>query len=214
MTSLAEQVEAEQTSYENPEDPEPDEPTPDEPTPDEPEAVAEPAGPVIGPEEIAKAERARSSYRKKIGEILGADAVEHECLLCAGLGYLPAVPPPGVTFTIVEAEDGPALVADEPRQEPPYKASDTTETCPGCDGWGLTLTGAKTEGGRLWQCSTCSGSGFISKAGTPVAPAVAETYSSVPAAVPPPPPLDGPPDAWGRPSGHVHWGVPPSAIPG
>ena len=214
MTTLAEQVEAEQEEYEvegeGEGEPEPD--VPDEPdTPDEP---AEPEAVAIGPEEIQKAERARDTYRKKIGAILGEDSVAHECLLCAGLGYLPAIPPPGVTFTIVDSEDGPALLADEPRNEPPYKTSTTTETCPECDGYGNVLTGAKTEGGRLWQCSRCGGSGFVTKQGEQPTfiPSLQPTNSamnSTPTGTP-----DGPTDQWGRPFGHQHWGVPPASIAG
>jgi hypothetical protein len=214
MSTLAEQVDVEQAEYEaegegEPE-PEPDpEPGPDEPEPAEPEALV-----AIGPDEIAKAERARSAYRKKIGDILGAESVEHECLLCAGLGYLPALPPPGVTFTIVDTDEGPALLADEPRSEPPYKVSEVTETCAACDGYGLVLTGAKTEGGRLWQCSVCGGAGHVPKAG-----ANPPLHAVAPTAAPSPPSADitmggSVPDAWGRPSGHQHWGVPPAAIPG
>jgi hypothetical protein len=207
-------MEIEQEEYEREGDREP-EPEPDpEPGPDEPEPEPEPEATAIGPEEIQKAERARSAYRKKIGDILGADSVEHECLLCAGLGYLPALPPPGVTFTIVDTEEGPALLADEPRSEPPYKVSEVTETCAACDGYGLVLTGSKTEGGRLWQCSVCNGAGH-----TPIAGALPSPHPVAPQGAAPPlqaaPPMpDGVPDAWGRPSGHQHWGVPPAAIPG
>lgn len=214
MTTMAEQVDEEQAEYEaegeaEPE-PEPDpEPAPDEPESHEPEALA-----AIGPDEIAKAERARSAYRKKIGDILGAESVEHECLLCAGLGYLPALPPPGVTFTIVETEEGPALLADEPRTEPPYRTSEVTETCVACDGYGLVLTGSKTEGGRLWQCSVCNGSGHTPVAGAASVPSPVAMATAPPPIASVPPMPDGVPDAWGRPSGHQHWGVPPAAIPG
>ena len=62
----------------------------------EPQAFAS-----IGEKEIRAAERARDAYRKKIASILGDVAVVHECLLCAGLGYLPDLPPQGTTFSIV-----------------------------------------------------------------------------------------------------------------
>jgi len=211
---MAEQVEVEQEEYEAEGEGEP-EPEPDpEPAPDEPESAEPEALVAIGPDEIAKAERARSAYRKKIGDILGAESVEHECLLCAGLGYLPALPPPGVTFTIVDTEDGPALLADEPRHEPPYKVSEVTETCAACDGYGLVLTGSKTEGGRLWQCSICGGSGHVAKAGATPTIDYAPNATASPVTVTIPAPPDGVADAWGRPSGHQHWGVPPASIPG
>jgi hypothetical protein len=211
---MAEQVDAEQAEYEVEGEREP-EPEPDpEPGPDEPAEPAEPEAAAIGPEEIAKAERARSAYRKKIGDILGTESVEHECLLCAGLGYLPSLPPPGVTFTIVDTDEGPALLADEPRSEPPYKVSEVTEACGACDGYGLVLTGSRTEGGRLWQCSVCGGAGHVAKAGAnPILHPVAAPAAAPPLATPPPMP-DGVADAWGRPSGHKHWGVPPAMIPG
>ena len=56
---------------------------------------------------------------KKIGAILGDAAVTHECLLCAGLGFLPDLPPAGTTFSMFHGIDGvmPPPATDDP--DPP-----------------------------------------------------------------------------------------------
>ena len=214
MASIAEMVEEEAAlaEAELADEPEPDEPEPDEPEPEtEPEAQA---FATIGPEEIRKAETARNTYRKKIGAILGDEAVAHECLLCAGLGYLPDLPPPGTQFGIVLGEDGPALVAAEPMVEPPYREALDKATCDECDGWGNVLTGSRAEHSRVGPCGRCQGAGWV---------IIARDQSQPPGpllmpALPPGPDYaaaDGlGPDAWGRPHGHQHWGVPPASIPG
>lgn len=214
MTTMAEQVEAEQEEFEAEGEGEP-EPEPDpEPAPDEPEAPPEPEAIAIGPEEIAKAERARDAYRKKIGGILGDEAVEHECILCAGLGYLPALPPPGVMFTVVDTEEGPALHAEESPAPVPFKQASDKETCAECDGYGQTKTGAKAPGQEYWQCGKCGGSGWTMKQGEVQPQAPPSYFPEMPAAPAPVLAIDGPPDAWGRPPGHQHWGVPPASIVG
>lgn len=214
MSTLADRVEEEarRAEAENPDEPTP-EPEP-EPKP-EPEPEPEPQAFVnIGPEEIRKAEAKRTAYRKAIGAILGEEAVTHECLLCAGLGYLPDLPPPGTQFGIILTDDGPALVADEPMREPEYLPAPDKAECPECAGLGMVLTGAKTEHGRVAPCSKCSGNGWVMVI-RPEAP-------GPPAFGTPPPPVapsyaEGNglgPDAWGRPYGHQHWGVAPASIPG
>ena len=214
MTTMAEQVEAEQEEYEHEGESEP-EPEPDpEPAPDEPEPAEPEAAVVIGPDELKKAEAARKSYRTKIANILGEENVEHECIMCAGLGYLAGMPPAGVTFTIVYTEDGPTLIADEPRAEVQFPQASDKETCPECNGYGQTKTGAKPPGQEYWQCGVCGGSGWRMIGAQTQAPMAPPSYFPEAPAAPPPLAIDGPPDAWGRPPGHQHWGVPPASIVG
>ncbi len=214
MPSIAEMVEEEAAAAEaeaKAAEPEPEPGPGPEPEPQEREQQAFVA---IGEKEIKQAERARDAYRKRIGSILGDEAVVHECLLCAGLGYLPDLPPPGTQFGIALGEDGPALVASEPLSEPEYVAALDKAECPECQGLGLVKTGAKTEHGRIAPCSKCSGNGWVMIArAEPLAAGISST-------TPPPVAADGSPaiqlgpDAWGRPFGHKHWGVPPAQIPG
>ena len=214
MSTLAEQVEDEQTEYEEEEAESEGE---GEASDDEPETepAEEPeAGVRIGPEEIRKAEQTRDRYRKRIAELFGKEAVAHECLLCAGLGYLPELPPIGTSFTLAAGEEGIELTFQEPRVEPPYEQAPDKETCPMCEGYGMTLTGAKTDGGRLWQCGRCGGAGWVNTSdAADTAIGFAGFPNSTNALAPvPSTPLGN--DAWGREPGHKHWGVPPNMIPG
>lgn len=188
----------------------------EEETQAEPEPASEPepgAFAQIGPAEIARAEKARDGYRKRIGSILGAESVVHECLLCAGLGYLPDLPPTGTTFGIVQTDTGPALLAEEPLQEPEWREAPDKMTCDYCAGLGQTLTGSKTPHARLGQCGRCNGNGWVpstAMAGDgpssynigPITPAVVSAGIGLVN------------DPWGRPPGHQHYGVAPSLIPG
>lgn len=182
----------------------------------EPEAEPEPAPPVgdmIGPDELRKAENAIKAQRKKLAGIMGEAMVAHDCPLCASLGFLPELPPPGTRLELVADENGePAFALQAPANEPPYIPAKDKAACDWCDGWGFVLSGAKADHSRVTPCSRCAGNGWITVAadmppGAPVdgAPAAAG------ATVPPGSTVMGP-DAWGRPAGHQHWGVPPSSI--
>lgn len=211
---MEEQVEQEQEDFER-------EAEPDEEAEAEADTEAEPEGeqeqePLahIGPTEIAKAERAREAQRKKLAGILGDAYVAHECVLCTGLGFLPELPPLGTTLTLVAGEDGPAIMAEPPPTEIPLLEAPDKTRCPECDGWGEVLSGSRTSHGMVTPCGKCSGNGWIIVARTE------PLLAPLPAPGVPPAPTNGPqsygfgPDAWGRPEGHQHWGVPPSQIPG
>src|SRR5438874_3222775 len=220
-TKLQDMVEEEAAAAEADDDEEEaaaaDEPTPEpEPEPEPgPEPEPEPqAFAAIGEKEIKAAERARDAYRKKIGAILGDAAVTHECLLCAGLGFLPDLPPAGTTFSIVLTEEGPQLLAQEALSEPDYLPAKDKATCDWCDGFGQVLSGSKNEHGRVVMCTKCAGNGWVQ---IPVAEPVPLVAASPP--VPDYTPngaaeRPGVPDAWGRPPGHQHWGVPPAQVLG
>lgn len=184
-------------------------------------AEAEPTEPTqavaaltIGPDDIRKAERARETYRKKIGDILGAEAVAHECVLCAGLGYLADLPPLGTEFTFEQGEGGPELSFRQPPATPDYRQASDKTTCPECDGFGHTLTGAKKPAQEVWQCAKCGGAGWIGVGPQGTAPVSLDFQPHTE-------PAQGNGgdagvgiDAWGRPAGHQHWGVPPAMIQG
>lgn len=181
---------------------------------DEPET--EPAPPSLGltPEDLRRAERKRDNYRKGMAEILGADMVAHECIVCTGLGYVPELPPAGLVLEVIEGENGLAVQAragDDPNQ---YPEAPDKEGCPECDALGFVRTGSRNPNAMVMPCSKCQGNGFIQKIREPAPPLAAvpgaaplqEVHALTGGAV-----VD---DAWGRPPGHRHWGVPPASIPG
>jgi hypothetical protein len=188
------------------EDTEP-EPEP-EPEPTEPEAVQ------LTPDVLKKAEAARKTSRERFAKILGEAAVTAECPMCSGIGFLGSEPPEGLRFTVVAGAQGPELAFEEAPVEVEYRQASDKTTCEACDGHGLQLTGAKNPGGRLLQCERCNGAGWVYKA-TPSTTAPNTTVTTT-AVIPT---ADNgaqvlAPDAWGRPAGHQHWGVPPAQISG
>jgi len=213
-TKYEELVRAEGTE---PEDEEPDEeesaeeePEP-EPEPEEPESEEEPqALAAIGEEEIKKAERAREGQRKRLAGILGDDYVASECIFCSGLGFVPEPPPLGATLTIIEGEDGLAFELQAAPTEIPLLQAPDKAMCPECDGWGEVFSGSKAPHGMVTPCSKCAGNGWVLVArDEPHAPTLVEYPGSSPTTE-----ALGVPDAWGRPSGHQHWGRHPAEIPG
>lgn len=184
--------------------------------PNLPEAPDEeqPAAVGLTPEQIAKAERARGQYRTKLAGILGDEAVAHECVLCAGLGYLGDLPPEGTEFVFHYTAEGPELGFKPPEARPEYQQASDKETCPECAGYGVTLTGAKPPAQVEWQCGKCGGAGWVTK--TPTAGANVQPLYLSPSEAPPQADAGSgmAPDAWGRPWGHAHYGVPPAAIQG
>jgi hypothetical protein len=221
MTALEEAIRAEEAAHAAGSEPEPEpEPAPEpepEPAPEpEPEPPAEPEPEpelAVTPEALAKAEKQITAHRRKLSEILPSDMIAADCLLCAGLGAIPEVPPIGTVFSVLEQNGQVVFMVQPPVDEPDYKAATDKETCAECDGWGQVLTGSKTAGGKLWQCARCGGSGFIVKGQPGPAPTYFPEQPAVPNAAPMPEATVGVPDAWGRPAGHPHWGVSPANVP-
>lgn len=179
----------------------------------EPEQEAQPFA-HVGPNEIKKAERAIEAQRERLGKILGGEAVAHECILCAGMGYLPDVPPPSTRFEVVATDNGVGLAALEPEPEAEYPEAKDKQACDWCDGWGFVLTGAKNPNAKVGPCSKCSGNGWVT---VPVEAGQVAALPQSPTPVPPPESLKVGTemvDAWGREYGHPHWGVPPANIRG
>lgn len=181
---------------------------------DEDEEPGNPATEAIGPDEIKRAERAREAQRRKLAGILGDAYVAHECLFCSGLGYAPEPWPAGVKLAVVQGEDGLAFEVEAPSLEMPLLSAQDKAMCGECDGWGEVLSGSKASHGAITPCSRCAGNGWTQIArGEPTAPPYPQPDAS--GALPNvTAPSTGLPDAWGRPSGHQHWGVPPAMIAG
>jgi hypothetical protein len=175
----------------------------------EPEALA-----VIGEAEIRKAERARDAQRKRLAGILGEGYVSHECLFCSGLGFTPEPPPVGTSFLIVESEGGLAFAVTPPTPDIPLLQAPDKAMCLECDGYGEVLSGSKASHGLVTPCSKCMGNGWVM-----IPRDLPPPISGLPGPVVLPPgpvavAISGGEDAWGRPAGHQHWGVPPAMISG
>ncbi len=180
-----------------------------EPADEEPEALLS-----ITPEQIAKAERARSAQQKRLAGILGEGYVEHECIFCTGLGFTPEPPPLGATFTVVSGEDGPTFEVQAALSDIPLLQAPDKQACDECDGYGEVLSGSRAPHAMVVPCTRCAGNGWVMVARELPIATVAPAVDGGPRA------LDTPDlgalgaDAWGRPQGHKHWGVPPASIPG
>lgn len=221
MTTMAEQVEAEQETFDSEQEDDDAEHDAEDENEDEneeadaedveaqPEALA-----AIGPDEIRKAERAIDAERRKLAGILGEAYVAHDCPLCSALGFLPELPPVGTQLLVNEGEAGIEFLAMPPQVQPEYIAARDKGPCDWCNAEGFVTTGSKNPNAAVMGCSKCQGNGWvmIAVAEPPQAPppgGVALTPTGAPVYVP----TIGP-DAWGRPEGHVHWGVPPANIQG
>lgn len=187
----------------------------DEEGEEEAEAEPEAAGPPpIGPDEIRKAERAINAQRKRLGEILGADAVAHDCILCSGMGFLPGLPPIGTKLVVAEDETGIGVVAEEPLDAQGYRTAADKAVCDECDGLGQVVTGSKVPHAILAGCSKCAGNGWVTVARDAGVNAYVPPAPALPTLPPGMEPANMPPDSWGRAWGHQHYGVPPAQIPG
>lgn len=221
MTTLAEQVEGEQEEYDREREDEDAVHEDEDTTTDEDEegeaeeAEAQPeALAAIGPDEIRKAERAIEAERKKLAGILGDAYVAHDCPLCSALGFLPELPPVGTQLLVNEGEAGIEFLAMPPQATPDYVAAKDKGPCDWCNAEGFVTTGSRNPNAAVMPCSKCQGNGWVMVAveAPPPAPSPVVTMQ---------PPNGNPvyvptigPDAWGRPEGHVHWGVPPANIQG
>lgn len=158
---------------------------------------------------IDRLDKEDERHTKRYAEILGADFESMQpCPRCLTSGHIypfEAAPIEPEQIAAVDASLGRDVAADL------KQATDAT-ICEACDGWGMVLTGAKNEQGRVKPCTPCAGQGWVSPAATitplPTPPTPAQTTNGEGAAAASVPL----PDAWGRPQGHPHWGQDPAAI--
>lgn len=184
-----------------------------EPDEDEDDSNADPpsAGQTIAEieAELAAIETKAANYRKGIRRLLDATGAPwHECPMCVVSGYvLPADP-----TDPDDQERKQACDAYWQDAEPPFPEADDRARCEPCDGWGMVQSGARNELNRLVPCSHCMGLGWIVKGGTatvappPGGPLTAAVAANAPGFIP------TAPDAWDRPPGHPHYGIPPSMV--
>ncbi len=212
MSTLAERarMEAEETEAAEEEET-PTEPT--EPTEPEPEPAPEPPASQMTEQEkerdFKKLERLAETYLPKalkLADTLGIPV--QACPLCTFPGL--AIPRTAneVTSDIEAAVLG--MIGKNAPAE--FKESAQYHRCETCDGWGEVLTGAQKEISRTAPCAPCGGKGYVM--GQVILPPVqqngATTYPGADQTFTPLP--QGIPDAWGRPAGHVHWGIDPAQV--
>ncbi len=169
---------------------------------------------VIGEAEIRKAEKAIADQRARLGKIVGDDMVAHECLLCTGIGFLPELPPPGATLEVVATDDGLKLDIRAPGVPVELKDARDKGACDWCDGYGQVRTHSKNPNAAVASCSKCNGHGWVTVAADVptnvyVPPVAGQAGNSANGQQ-----MEVPNDAWDRPYGHPHYGMPPSMIGG
>lgn len=207
--SLSERANAEADEVEaaeaNEPDPEDDESKPTEQEEPDPAAVVDEAA-------IRKAERAISDQKARLEKILGKTAVAHDCPICEGLGYLAQAPPIGAALVFVETDDGIGYEITAPGVPPELLDARDKVACDWCKGFGQVRSGSKNPNAAIVGCTKCAGNGWVT-----VAADVQQNHY-----VPPPAgqaangsqgqSMEVPDDAWARPYGHPHYGMPPSMV--
>jgi hypothetical protein len=151
-------------------------------------------------------------HQKALGKAFGEQWPEHvRCALCDGIGFLSPELASGLTNAQWEQllETAVTLVSMPLIQDTNY------QRCEHCDGWGKTISGAQNADHYTKLCDVCSGNGFIQTTPkfTPIAvPNL--SGGSVLTSGPVIPNYGSPAsdDAWGRPGGHPHYGIPPAAV--
>lgn len=135
------------------------------------------------------------------------------CPLCIGEGFLMPWQPGELPPEQIEAID-----ALSGRFASPTYVEDTDYTmCDHCAGQGHTLTGSKNPEHITKLCDKCVGNGFVKATPQfvlvppiplPGSPDALNAQAPVSYGAP------GVPDAWGRPVGHVHYGIEPQFVTG
>lgn len=133
------------------------------------------------------------------------------CPLCIGEGFLLPYGPgelPGEQLDAMDALSG--------RYTPPeYVVDDAYVMCDKCEGQGRNITGSKVPEHMTKLCDDCQGNGFKKKLYVPAPVAVLPPANSA-AAINAQTAVNyggnGAADQWGRPPGHVHYGIEPQFV--
>jgi hypothetical protein len=182
-----------------------------EPEPDEPPAPAAPTQMTEqeAEREFKKLETAAQTYLKKampITEKLGMPV--QACPLCT----FPGLAIPRQAHEVTSDVEAAVLGLIGKSAPPDFNAAPDYARCEQCDGWGEVLTGAQKEISRTAPCNLCGGKGYRNVI-VPVATQPANGAPQFPGATLPYTPLpQGVNDQWGRPAGHIHWGIDPANI--
>lgn len=195
MSTIAEKAreEADRVEAEYPDDDEGDGDETDADDADDASEIEPPSGHQV---DVAKVEKELERHRRELGKLFGPIFAEMQpCTRCGD--SLPGFEPP---------DAGPQLAA-----------STTTEPCPTCNGFGLVRSGSHNPAFELIDCTDCMGKGYrqvsVSVGGASILAQPGQNAGNAIVLDPHAagaPPL--PPDAWGRPSGHPHYGIPPANV--
>lgn len=192
-------------------EPEPETPVVDD-DPDQDEGAAQRDQIAVAAEMDKKLEKEAKLHEKRLGDIYG-DQWEHRvmCPLCIGEGFMLPYGPGELPAEQLEAMD-----ALSGRYTPPEYVEDSKYTmCEHCAGQGRTITGSKNPEHVTKLCDDCGGNGFKAKlyVPTPIATLPAPgSPEALNAGTPPNYGGTGPADQWGRPAGHVHYGIEPQFV--
>jgi hypothetical protein len=212
MSTLAERarMEAEETeAAEEEETPtEPDEPTEPEPEP-APEPPASQMTEQEAEREFKKLEKLAQTYIVKAMAI--ADRLGIPYQPCP-LDYMPGLAVPRAEHEVTSDVESAVLALIGKSPTPEFKSSEGYRVCDICDGWGEVLTGARKDISRTATCPNpnCGGKGYITVPIVVAPPNGQATYPGASEVFTPL--LGGIPDQWGRPAGHVHWGIDPANV--
>lgn len=166
----------------------------------------------ISQEAIRKAERAIEAQRRKLAGIIGDAAVAQECPLCTAVGFLPELPPVGAMLTVVQDGDGIALDFSAPGDLSQFPQAPDKGPCPECAATGQVQTGSKNPHAMIAPCSKCSGNGWVMIARPTPGMTIPPPTTGPGGVVVPDGAASVPADAWDRPFGHPHYGLPPSMV--
>lgn len=157
-------------------------------------------------------DREATRHEKALAKLYGAAWDDRTmCPLCVGEGFmtpLPAGVMPPEQFAAVTALAGYT-------QEVELQNDEDYVVCQNCAGWGSTKIKDSKREGLSKQCDRCLGQGYVKTTNVTQLPQayVIPGPAEIPApAAPVSYGAPGPNDAWGRPTGHTHYGVPPAAV--
>lgn len=214
------------------------EPEPTEPEPEPAEPEGEPAeadaksSETIAKEKDKKLTSETTRHENALAKIHGDAWVDYNmCPLCIGDGFIlptPAGAMPDPQWEVIQAYAG--KIGDRP-----LKTASWTRVCDDCEGWGVVLTGGRSEHQIEVICKRCEGRGWFDtdteaqaqRLGTNLPPApvypifhqpdAQVTHNQTPLDQPPDGWHTGPKhgaDSWGRWPGHSRYGIDPAVSGG
>lgn len=148
-------------------------------------------------------------HAKRVSEIMGDDAlILQPCPRCWPVA--PGFIMPGMPVEDEQRREVKLSIGEQPI--PQYNEARDKRRCDDCDGWGRTLTGARETAQVDLPCSGCNGQGWKVNLGANAIAPGASANGPASSGIPGTTAHAGPPDVWGRPSGHPHWGVAPATV--
>lgn len=164
--------------------------------------------------DVKKLEGENARHERALEKVYGPEW-EHRlmCPLCTGEGFMTPLPAGAMPPELWDAVT--ALAGQVQGQD--LQADQDYVVCDNCGGYGNTKIADSKLEGLAKQCDRCLGTGYVKT--TAVTNVVQiPTVPQIPSTPPLPAPVSygapGPNDAWDRPTGHPHYGIPPAAVTG